>query len=585
MSTMDGWASYQQAPALRSVATRESYGDGGESSDDEFVGLEQHERRRLKREKMRRRGERCIWEVTPSPSRHRGGSAAVAIPEREIDSSDSEERKVEPGKKRGVVDDSGDDVSPKNENGKGASSSRHGKGSSRKGEDESEEESGRDSEPERKKKRKHHRKRSPGDSEAKVERKSKHSSSRSRKRRDYSSEEEDSESDPKADKRRHRSSRSEKKKSSGSRRRRSEDYDDDDDDSDRKVVKKRSHGRRAEKKRKASSVDDDDSGSDDAVVERRERGRSKRSSRRRHSDESSDEPDSDGVDRKRRKTTSKHRSSSLGTEGRRSKEPRKGKTKSGRRHEEESEEESEEEKEVEKVKPPVQVSEDESEGTGLKKNPMMAASAVKAVSSPSDVRDDGSSSGDSDTDGELGLEAEERDDELGEVGEGNGYDEEVLKFKEMLEAQRKANGGGGFENEPMVGPAPAPRAEGHISYGGALRPGEGDAMAQYVQQGKRIPRRGEVGLSADEISKFEDLGYVMSGSRHQRMNAIRIRKENQVYSAEDKRALAMFNYEEKAKREHKVMSDLQRLVQRHIGQEVGPTHDPFGTTKTVDPPN
>ncbi|ONK77951.1 uncharacterized protein A4U43_C02F12640 [Asparagus officinalis] len=60
------------------------------------------------------------------------------------------------------------------------------------------------------------------------------------------------------------------------------------------------------------------------------------------------------------------------------------------------------------------------------------------------------------------------------------------------------------------------------------------------------------------------------------MNAIRIRKENQLYSAEDKRALAMFNYEEKAKREHKVMADLERLVQRHIGQDLGPTHDPFG---------
>jgi hypothetical protein len=148
---------------------------------------------------------------------------------------------------------------------------------------------------------------------------------------------------------------------------------------------------------------------------------------------------------------------------------------------------------------------------------------------------------------------------------------EALKFKEMLEAQKKP----GLDNEAVVGPMPLPRAEGHISYGGALRPGEGDAIAQYVQQGKRIPRRGEVGLSADEISKFEDLGYVMSGSRHQRMNAIRIRKENQVYSAEDKRALAMFNYEEKSKREHKVMADLQRLVQRHIGQDVGPTHDPF----------
>jgi len=153
-------------------------------------------------------------------------------------------------------------------------------------------------------------------------------------------------------------------------------------------------------------------------------------------------------------------------------------------------------------------------------------------------------------------------------------DNEALRFKEMIESQKKV--AAGLENEQIVGPLPLPKAEGHISYGGALRPGEGDAIAQYVQQGKRIPRRGEVGLSADEIQKFETLGYVMSGSRHQRMNAIRIRKENQVYSAEDKRALAMFNYEEKSKREHKVMSDLQRLVQRHIGQEVGPTHDPFG---------
>lgn len=155
---------------------------------------------------------------------------------------------------------------------------------------------------------------------------------------------------------------------------------------------------------------------------------------------------------------------------------------------------------------------------------------------------------------------------------------EVLLLKEMMELRKKP----ALEDEPVVGPMPLPRAEGHISYGGALRPGEGDAIAQYVQQGKRIPRRGEVGLSADEIQKFETLGYVMSGSRHQRMNAIRIRKENQVYSAEDKRALAMFNYEEKAKREQKVMADLQRLVQRHIGQDTGPSHDPFGGTEGAD---
>ena len=73
------------------------------------------------------------------------------------------------------------------------------------------------------------------------------------------------------------------------------------------------------------------------------------------------------------------------------------------------------------------------------------------------------------------------------------------------------------------------------SWGGALLPGEGDAIAAYVQSGKRIPRRGEVGMSAEEIESYEGLGYVMSGSRHKRMNAVRMRKENQIYSAEEKR--------------------------------------------------
>ena len=39
-------------------------------------------------------------------------------------------------------------------------------------------------------------------------------------------------------------------------------------------------------------------------------------------------------------------------------------------------------------------------------------------------------------------------------------------------------------------------------------------MAQYVKEGKRIPRRGEIGLTSDEIATFESSGYVMSGSRY-----------------------------------------------------------------------
>ena len=38
-------------------------------------------------------------------------------------------------------------------------------------------------------------------------------------------------------------------------------------------------------------------------------------------------------------------------------------------------------------------------------------------------------------------------------------------------------------------------------------------MAAYVAEGKRIPRRGEIGLNCGEIQDFEEVGYVMSGSR------------------------------------------------------------------------
>ena len=60
-----------------------------------------------------------------------------------------------------------------------------------------------------------------------------------------------------------------------------------------------------------------------------------------------------------------------------------------------------------------------------------------------------------------------------------------------------------------------------ISFGGALLPGEGEAMAQYVKEGKRIPRRGEIGLTSDEIATFESSGFVMSGSRYESLFCVR----------------------------------------------------------------
>lgn len=121
------------------------------------------------------------------------------------------------------------------------------------------------------------------------------------------------------------------------------------------------------------------------------------------------------------------------------------------------------------------------------------------------------------------------------------------------------------EEEIEIGPRPMPKIQqevqaANIDYGGALMPGEGDAIAQFVQNNMRIPRRGEVGWTGDEIETLETLGYVMSGSRHKKMNAIRIRKENQVYSAEEKRALALYNYEEQQQRENKLMQEFREII-------------------------
>eukprot|EP00392_Amoebophrya_sp_AT5.2_P011721 g11806.t1 len=102
--------------------------------------------------------------------------------------------------------------------------------------------------------------------------------------------------------------------------------------------------------------------------------------------------------------------------------------------------------------------------------------------------------------------------------------------------------------------------QSNANYGHALLPGEGAAMAAFVQNKQRIPRRGEVGITTEEIEGLEDLGYVMSGSRHRRMNAIRLRKENQVYTAEEQRALALFNYEEKQEKEKETIADLQEML-------------------------
>ncbi|KAK7473171.1 hypothetical protein VKT23_001270 [Stygiomarasmius scandens] len=130
------------------------------------------------------------------------------------------------------------------------------------------------------------------------------------------------------------------------------------------------------------------------------------------------------------------------------------------------------------------------------------------------------------------------------------------------------------DSDDELGPQPVIRISNSSkriderAYGGQLLRGEGSAMAAFLQEGteSRIPRRGEIGLTSDEIAQYENVGYVMSGSRHRRMNAVRMRKENQVISAEEKRGILKLQKEERARREAILREEFSELVQESLKQ-------------------
>jgi hypothetical protein len=120
--------------------------------------------------------------------------------------------------------------------------------------------------------------------------------------------------------------------------------------------------------------------------------------------------------------------------------------------------------------------------------------------------------------------------------------------------------------EEALGPQPIKvefdlKDERKFYAGTGLKRDEAELFSHYVQQGKRIPRRGEVGLSSDEIERYEKLGYVMSGSRHRKMNLARMKKEQLVYTAEEKRALAIYNLEEQQRRERNIINEMKYMWQ------------------------
>ncbi|KAL5485154.1 hypothetical protein ACEPAI_7796 [Sanghuangporus weigelae] len=159
------------------------------------------------------------------------------------------------------------------------------------------------------------------------------------------------------------------------------------------------------------------------------------------------------------------------------------------------------------------------------------------------------------------------------VAEHTGKSPHIDSVTKIEEKQQGAAGSESESDEEEVGPQPVYRAPttnkkvDERQYGGALLRGEGSAMAAFLRDGDtdaRIPRRGEIGLTPDEIATFESVGYVMSGSRHRRMNAVRMRKENQVISAEEKRGILKLQKEERERREAILRDEFRELVEEKL---------------------
>jgi hypothetical protein len=138
------------------------------------------------------------------------------------------------------------------------------------------------------------------------------------------------------------------------------------------------------------------------------------------------------------------------------------------------------------------------------------------------------------------------------VPEGDKQENEENKLAETIELDDQS-----FGPQPII--VELDKKEEKKFYAGtSINKDEAQKYAHYVQQGKRIPRRGEVGLTSQEIDKYESLGYVMSGVRHKKMTMARLKKEQQVYTAEEKRALAIYNLEEQLRKERNIINEMKK---------------------------
>merc|ERR1719234_1024964 len=104
----------------------------------------------------------------------------------------------------------------------------------------------------------------------------------------------------------------------------------------------------------------------------------------------------------------------------------------------------------------------------------------------------------------------------------------------------------------------------------AERRAKEDESEEEQTIGPQLPQK--VQLSKKDI---RDSSTQLLKGEGEAMEAVRLRKENQIYSADEKRALAMFSKEERVKRENKILGQFRDRVQDKLNKpRKGPNNKP-----------
>lgn len=102
-------------------------------------------------------------------------------------------------------------------------------------------------------------------------------------------------------------------------------------------------------------------------------------------------------------------------------------------------------------------------------------------------------------------------------------------------------------------PLPPPEAQKHPSQ---------MTKEEYMQQFKRAPRRGEIGISAERIVEAEALGYVMSGSRKKEATKYIDRVQKQLHEREAAKMRLQFLQEEDRRNDSEAMNEFIKLAMK-----------------------